>query len=187
MRIDDEVFFALVDGESPAIRFEDLDWSVEADSCALPSQLEQRFRTLYLNPAQNCASRGDAFATGLLIVAALDAIARLRLGSDWEVGKRFQWFAKEYCSSLAAGDLAKRLYEEFRNGLVHQGMIKKGSQFSVGMGGHAAEGDLLVLDAEVLEADLREGLARFANELRADRWLRTGVAVLLRRDFAELS
>lgn len=70
MKIGDHVCFA------PGIRFADLD----LEGTTLPTQYAARIEGYYLTPAERAAQQEDAFAAGLLVVAAIDAMARLLRG-----------------------------------------------------------------------------------------------------------
>src|SRR6185437_113207 len=119
MRIGEFLYFA------PGIPFDEVDFSGER----LPDQLEKRFRGFYLDPAKNCAEGGHGFATGVLLLSCVDALARMTTLSEGGRGK-FERFAREQLPSFANSDRAHRLYETFRNGLVHEARIKSGAQFS---------------------------------------------------------
>jgi hypothetical protein len=113
MRLGDILYFA------PGIRFD----GVDVDGPRLPEQFKRRMVGFYLEPARECTRLSFAFAAGVLLVSCVDALARLRFGDG--VGKRFKKFAAEELQSLSGGDVAERLYDEFRNGLVHEARLKK--------------------------------------------------------------
>ena len=120
MRIEDQLYFA------PGILFADID--LRGDD--LPRLISARLRGFYLEPAYYSAQKGHAFAAGLLVLAGVDALARMQTG-DGHVKRRYIKFARNNLPSFATAESAERLYENFRNGLIHEGRIKLGAQFSL--------------------------------------------------------
>jgi len=118
-RIADELYFA------PSIRFSELDWT----GARLPTQFEQRIAGFYLKPAIALARANHAFAAGVLVVCAIDALALLMTGSN-AVTARISAFCTKI-PDLAVGQNAAVFCEDFRNGLVHEARVKNGSEFSV--------------------------------------------------------
>jgi len=124
MKVGDFIYFA------PEIRYADLDLS----GITLPDQFRARIEGFFLMPAQLCIEQGHAFAAGLLCVAAIDAISRLHFGPNRLhrlVRKDFCSFARLLLPSFADKGRAHVLYENFRNGLVHEARLKNGCQFSL--------------------------------------------------------
>jgi hypothetical protein len=118
-RIADELYFA------PGIRFADLYLS----GTYLPSQFQCRIEGFYLQPAIDLARSKHAFASGVLVVCAIDALGLLTTGSSSVTGR-----IKSLCrriSDLDSDEAAEIFCESFRNGLIHQARIKKGSEFSI--------------------------------------------------------
>lgn len=174
MRIGDLLFFA------PRIRFDQLD----LDGTALPKQLQDRIAGYYLEPAEECCNKGHAFAAGVLLVSCIDAVARLRYGGG--VGERFRRFAGEELTSFGTSNLAARLYEEFRNGLVHEGRLKRGGQFSFERRCTVEDvGGVLLINPQHLAAEVREALQGWVTELSADPAARATLATAIKADFAE--
>ncbi len=79
MRIGDYLYLAL------GVRFSEVD--LRGDD--LPEQYEARIEGFYLVPAEQLARNQHAFASGLLLVAAIDATARLQR-SERRPGQRFE-------------------------------------------------------------------------------------------------
>jgi hypothetical protein len=120
MRIGDFLYFA------PGIRFSEVDLLGNT----LPLQYEARITGFYLTPARELGESGYAFASGLLVVSCVDALSRLIYNRSG-VGKRFQkWLVKEL-QSFSDEQVARRFYLDFRNGLVHEGRVKNGGEFSL--------------------------------------------------------
>jgi hypothetical protein len=127
MRISDIVYF------SPNHKFIDLKWDNKEN---LVSAFRDRVEGFYLTPAQQLNDAGQAFASGVICVTAVDFLARIQTGEE-RVGQRIEEWLVNNLSAFAEPDpqnpqrtLARRFYEEFRNGLVHEGRIKNGGQFS---------------------------------------------------------
>lgn len=106
----------------------DILWAaVDPAGADFPAQLERRFEGFYFGPAERLLKGNDDFAAGVLILCALDAIARLWTGNTAQVRARFIEVAEEMgigCSS--------DFYDFFRNGLVHEARIKRGACFDKG-------------------------------------------------------
>ncbi len=102
---------------------------VDLDGQRLLEQFQRRIKDLYIVPAQECADQEHPFAAGVLLVSCIDALARLRYGGG--VGERFKKFLRDYVDSFATDHLAKKFYDNFRNGLVHEARLKTGAQFSL--------------------------------------------------------
>jgi len=124
MREGDDLFFA------PGIRFGEVDLVGDA----LADQYRARIDEFYLAPARLCIERSYAFAAGLLLVSTIDFMAGLQHSAEGlaerNVGADFRRFARHELQSFQTGDLAQRLYDEFRNGLTHEARIKNAGEFS---------------------------------------------------------
>jgi hypothetical protein len=95
----------------------------------LAEQWIARIEGYYLVPARAAASSGAGFAAGVLVVSSIDAIARVVVRYK-RVGKRFKCFVQQNLAHFSSDEAADVLYEEFRNGLVHEGRVKRGAEFS---------------------------------------------------------
>jgi hypothetical protein len=124
MREGDDLFFA------PGIRFSEVDLA----SDALADQYRSRIDGFYLAPTGLCIERDHAFAAGLLLVSTIDFMAGLHHSAESlaerSVGADFRRFVRHELQSFHTGDLAQRLYDEFRNGLTHEARIKNAGEFS---------------------------------------------------------
>lgn len=128
MRIGDVLFFA------PNHRFADLNLG---DSTSLIKAFKARVEGFYLVPARKLLEADDAFAAGVICVTLIDFIARYSSGGKEAVGARFTSWLKDNIAEFKDPDplkplrtLAGRFYDDFRNGLVHEGRIKNLGQFS---------------------------------------------------------
>ena len=174
MRINDVLLFA------PGIRFDQVD--LQGD--ALPAQYQQRMAGFYIEPAVVCADHGHAFAAGTLLVACIDGMARLRY-CDAVVRHRFIKLAQEELRSFRTSALATRFYEDFRNGLVHEGRVKNGGQFSLEVDETVRElQGLLLINPALLAVEVCEALHRYIALFATDQARRQALAGGLSRDHA---
>ncbi len=130
MRIKDAVHF------SPNFKVVDVDLS-NADE--IIEAFNDRFQHYYFEPARllNESDNNDkyAFAAGTILMTTIDAITKL----FWQgqVGERFRRFAFDLPGLIRNGRddeyksrFAHKFYDNFRNGLIHEGRIKDSGQFS---------------------------------------------------------
>ena len=126
MRIGDILYFA------PEIKFKDLDFD---DTESIVNAFQNRINGYYLAPAVDLANHGHWFGAGVICVAAIDSLARYAYGGGVRI-RIVRWLCNNIAEfrntdpSNSDQTLAFRFYEEFRNGLVHEGRIKNGGQFS---------------------------------------------------------
>ena len=171
MKVGDFVYFA------PGLRFD----QVDVEGPGLRLQYRQRMLGLYIEPAEGCAERGEAFAAGVLLVSCVDAFARLRFGGS--VGQRFRRFVRGELESFSELRLAQRLYDEFRNGLVHEGRLKNGAQFSLEIESTVFELDgLLLVNPALLASELRAALDIYIAFVERDDGEREKLADHVRRN-----
>jgi hypothetical protein len=172
MRIEDHLYFA------PGIRFDDVD----VHGTGLPEQFRARIQGFYLQPAYDCAQRGQAFAAGALVLVCVDALARI-LSGDELVGRRFKRFARNNLPSFASGNLAGRLYNDFRNGLIHEGRMKSGAQFSLEVQETlVCVNQIMIINPVRLAAEVGGALDRFVEFLLRDAGARRRLSAVLIRD-----
>ena len=161
------------------IRFDQVDLQ---GGDALPAQYQQRMAGFYIEPAVVCADLGHAFAAGVLLVTCIDGMARLRYG-DGVVRHRFIRLAQEELVSFQGDALAERFYEDFRNGLVHEGRVKNGGQFSLEVDETVKElQGLLLINPARLAVEVREALYQYITLLATDQAQRQALADGLSRD-----
>jgi hypothetical protein len=111
----DELYFA------PNVLFRGLDVKTGR---ALPSQLRERILGFYLEPALTLV-KSSPFGAGVLVVCAMDALCLFMTGSS---GNRIIGLCR-MIPDLASNENAEDFCECFRNGLVHQALVKKGCEF----------------------------------------------------------
>ena len=177
MRIREHLYFA------PGVKFADVD----IDGRTLADQVAHRVRSFYLQPACALVDAGHAFASGVMIVVAIDALARLQTGRA-DVGGRFRdWCTANLPSCDAA--ISRRFYEAFRNGLVHEARIKDGCEFSL----EAREtfvkiGDILSCNPALLLGEVEAALDAYVRTLEANAAELESLRCRIRQDFGyELS
>ena len=171
MREGDILYFA------PVIRFGEVD----LNGSRLPNQYHARITGFYVEPAEECAARGQAFASGVLLVSCIDALARVRYGGH--TGERFKRFAREELRSFPP-PLADHLYEDFRNGLVHEALVKNGGQFSLDIGSTVEEmAGLMLINHKQLAVEVRASVNEYTDLLNHDDAARRRLSCTLARDF----
>lgn len=177
MKVGDYVHFA------PGIRFSDLD----LNGPRLPVQYRQRIEAYYLGPANRAVKAGDAFAAGLLALAAVDAMSRIYFGpnrASRHVNHDFRSFVRLCLPSFSLPSNAEILYEKYRNGLVHEARLKDGCQFELGLS-HTFDttGPAPVIDPAYLLVEVKQALDTLVSEMRASGQFRNELAKLLRKEF----
>lgn len=125
MRLQDALYF------SPKFKYEVLDLE---DVGQLVCAFEDRVKGFYFNPAEKLADDFDSFASGALTMAAIDFIGYLLYGTA------NSHRIKHFCRGLKSirhrqehevNDIVKRINEDYRNGLIHEGRIKRLGQFAI--------------------------------------------------------
>ena len=118
---------------SPVYKFSDLNWD---DKKILIDAFKDRVKGFYIEPAEKLNDDKNAFAAGVLCITTIDFLARITIRAN-TVGKRIEQWLGKWITEFSQKDpdnqnitLGKRFYEEFRNGLVHEGRIKNCGQFS---------------------------------------------------------
>jgi hypothetical protein len=141
---------------------------VDLEGPKLPDQFRQRLIGFYIEPAEECARRNQAFAAGVLLVSCIDALGRAWF-SDAKPGRRIKRLVREKLKSFSSGSLAQRFYAEVRNGLVHQAQLKEGAQFSTEIEATVEEdAERLVVNPARLAEEVRAALDEYVDHLEAD-------------------
>jgi hypothetical protein len=158
MRIEDVLFFA------PGIPF----YSVDPSSTALISQFGARIEGYYLAPALKLADSDEAFPAGVLLASGVDALARYDPRCTSAATRYTDWLASEI-PSFSDPQNAKRFYDDFRCGLIHEARIKNGCEFSSAFEEtlHLEDGAMVVNPASFY-SEVVAALARFSAYLRAN-------------------
>lgn len=173
MIIKNELYFA------PGVKFAELDTSGNI----LPDQFQKRIYGYYLEPARKAAEANDAFASGVLLVSCIDALAYFQTGS-YEVGERF----KNWCQCLPSFnelETRERFYLDFRNGLVHNARIKNGGEFTLESKSTVeVRGQILSINPLHLCKEVSGALDRYVKDLKANRSMRTQFIGMIVSDFS---
>lgn len=177
MRIGDATYFA------PDLPFRHLDLTGRE----LPGQILARLEGYYLQPADLCIQHGHAFAAGLLAVTCVDAAAKFAHGPNRErriTSKDFMAFARSRLPSFKDVRAAKTLYDDYRNGLVHEARLKNGCQFALGVGrAFDASGVSAVIDAEILLQEIRSAVHSLVNEMYNSEAFQQELVTYVRQTF----
>ncbi len=140
MKIENKIYFA------PGIEFKSVDWN---DYQRLLEYFLARVHAYYIIPARRMSEwlqdvendpsilLGIAFGSGVISCTTIDFLARTELNTT-AVKNRYTYWLKKYIPGMNNPDpdaqqpiIAERFYEEFRNGLIHEGRIKNAGQFSL--------------------------------------------------------
>jgi hypothetical protein len=148
---------------APNLKFSDLDLTGNR----LPTQLQQRIDGFYLTPALSLAETRDAFAAGVLVVCAIDALAWFRGGGVGSTA-RIEAFCRKI-PDLDVNDNVEVFCRDFRQGLVHQGLVKNGGEFSFDLERIAKrDHERLIVNPECLALQMRQMLKDYIDELYRD-------------------
>lgn len=166
MRIRDILFFA------PNHRFADLSFE---NSTNMIEAFKARVEGFYLKPARKLVDEDDTFPGGVICVALIDFIARYSSGNR-KVGQRFASWLEDNIAEFKGKDplkprtLGSRFYEDFRNGLVHEGRIKNLGQFSKDFPEllHLIDGGMIVNPTQLIQRT-GEGVSRYCDLVRKDK------------------
>ena len=158
MKIGEFLYFA------PGLTFADIDFSEEE----LPAQYCRRIDGYYLEPAEILANAEHGFGAGLLVLCAIDALAKVEYPS-FGVGERFKRYCRNRLPSFSTEGRAEQLYDAFRNGIVHEARAKDGAEISLesGVAAEPAPGGIRVNPVHLLN-EVRTALRRQMGEILAD-------------------
>jgi len=171
-RIGDTLFLA------PDVPFANLDLSGER----LPTQLQQRIAGFYLRPAMDLAIAKHAFAAGLLVVCGMDALGLLMTGAS-DSQARFKGLCRKI-PDLACDGNDELFCEHFRNGLVHEARVKKGSEFSLGIDSVAVpDRGRLIVHPLLLAKSVNSLLTEYIKDVYLDPEAKNALRKKLKRTF----
>ena len=175
MRIGDILYF------SPKYKFIELNWNEKE---VLIKAFEDRLNGFYLKPIEEFNKFGYGFASGVICVTTIDFLARIVVKSD-RVGERFRAWLKDNIPEFD-DNLANKFYEDFRNGLVHEGRIKDCGQFSYEIGELISlEDDVMIVDPKLLMERVRSAFENYMLKIREDDEVFRSFKKALKRDFQE--
>ena len=169
---------------SPKYKFRDLNWDNKED---LINAFRDRVKGFYLDPAKELNKKKYGFAAGVLCVATIDFLARFETGLLNDVRNRFEEWLKKHIEEFKDEDLAYRFYNEFRNGLIHEGRIKNGGQFSYEFdelvtGGDSENSPMIVNPGKLLEA-IEKSFNNYIKTVEKDECAFALLKCALKRDF----
>ena len=189
---------------SPSCKFEDLKRLIDnKEERGLLKCFEERVEELYLKPAyvlieeannkkSDNSSMGLVFSAGLICVSAIDFLGRFYFGCPKdEVECRFVGWLLKYMSPPFNALLAKKIYKDFRNGLVHECRIKNGGEFSLNEGETIREEvddngvRYQVVNPEKLLKKLDDGFKNYLDDLQQDENMLCQLIECLEKDFNE--
>lgn len=162
MRIGGELYF------SQKFKFVDLDLN---DKEGLLEAFKDRVEGFYLRPAKLLNKEKNGFACGLICLSAIDFLSRIRYKERNRVGMRNKKWITEYLGIPDIG--AKQIYEQFRNGLVHEGRVKELGQFwykspKLTWIEKEQKSNVMLINPDKLLASLEKGFSRYLIELKED-------------------
>jgi len=184
---------------SPSCKFEDLKKAIDNGDKDIIIMFKERVKELYLEPARlliehakEDRNMGFVFSAGLICVSVIDFLGRFYMGCpEKDVGSRFICWLLSYMRPPFNGYLAKRFYEDFRNGLVHECRIKNGGEFSLNKG-ETIKGEVddngvryLVVNPEKLLKKLADGFKNYLDDLQQDEDMFRQFVECLKKDFKE--
>ena len=166
---------------SPKYKFLDLKW----DKKTLIKAFRDRVEGFYLNPAKLLNEGKHAFGAGVLCVTTIDFLARITINSE-KVGQRIKgWLTKNIPGDFNE-TLAQRFYEEFRNGLVHEGRIKNCGQFSYDFSELVhQENGIIIVNSNLLLEKINDSFESYMTKVRTDNFTFQLFKCALMRDFQE--
>ena len=161
LRIADSIFF------SPKYKFLDIDFD---DREKLVDCFTDRVEGFYLCPAEILNEHKYAFSAGLICVATIDFLAMFSTGITNQVKCRVVlWLIQNIEEFKNNVNIAVRFYNDFRNGLVYEGRIKNGGQFSYEIDQlFAIENEVLIVNPKILLKKIEEAFENYIKLLRGD-------------------
>lgn len=172
-RVGDILYFA------PKYKFRDLRWD---DKHMMVDAFKDRVREFYLQPAAKLNKDKEAFAAGVLCATTVDFLAKISIGGN--TGERIKKWLEANIIEFGDSELARRFYEDFRNGLVHEGRIKNAGQFSYEYDDLITHlNGVMVVNPRVLLERIESSLERYVNELQNDEPAYRRFWSTLKKDF----
>ena len=152
---------------------------------------KDRVRGFYLEPAGKLNDAKNGFAAGVLCITTIDFLARIETGLLNGVGERFEKWLKDNIKEFDIQDpdrpsqtLAHRFYDEFRNGLVHEGRIKNAGQFSYEFDELVKVIDsVMIVNPEKLLEAIKKSFNRYMEVVEKEKFAFQAFKCALIRDF----
>ena len=126
---------------------------------------EDRIKSFYIKPIDIMNKNELAFAAGVLCIVTIDFLARIQTNSRETSRNVFKTYLEENISEFKnKGD---RFYEEFRCGLLHEGRIKNGGQFTYSLPEVLREeNSIIIINPKLLIKKIEIVLKKYINELK---------------------
>ena len=171
MRVENKLFFA------PDIEFKDLRWD---DLGFLVDVFAKRVEGFYFAPTEILLGNRQAFGAGVLCATIIDFLAAFSENTNTNVGQRYERWLKQNLGEFAQPNpddktvsLAKRFYDEFRNGLVHEGRIKNAGQFSFENESIISfESGAMIIDPRYLFSGIIQAYKTYLDSINQDEFSR---------------
>lgn len=158
MRVDDVIYFA------PGLKVVDFDITNKEQ---VIQGFQSRINAYYLSPASKLNELEDAFASGVVLMTSIDAITYYSIGGN----NRIKDFMAQ-CPLIANFTEAERkrivkVFDDyFRNGLIHEGRIKNGCQFSYQYGFTYFDNTYLVVNPYILHENIVDYFENYIETLK---------------------
>ena len=168
MRIEEVIYF------SPCHKMESLDFSNRE---MIIDAFAERIKAFYFNPIHllnnqnninfNENTVGYAFAAGNILFALVDAIAKYS-SLKKTVGERIKEWLELNINGVDAS-IAKKLYDNYRNGLIHEARVKNNGQFSyeISYSVFSVSG-IMVVNPIIFLSEVEEAFSNFIVQLQTD-------------------
>jgi hypothetical protein len=173
-------------------QFTNLKWD---DKDNLLKAFQDRVSEFYIEPIKKLNKGKKAFAAGVLCMATIDFLARIETSLD-NVKERFRYWVenniKEFYTSKPDTPLQKfvdRFYEDFRNGLVHEGRIKNAGQFSydddvlVKFDEVNGLNPMMIINPKSLQEAISKSFKKYIDKVQTEESIFQAFKCALMRDF----
>lgn len=182
MKIRKKIYF------SQKYKFNEINWDNQDNLIKVFQDIVESF---YLKPAKLLNNYKYGFAAGAICLITIDFLARIETGSN-HVRERFEKWVKCNIKEFNKTDinnpsrtLAYRLFEDFRNGLVHEGRIKKASQFSYDSHELVEIDQSIMINPRYLLNAIIKSFKKYINKLKTNKYTFDNFKKNLEKDFHE--
>lgn len=184
MKVGDYLYF------SPNVKFRDLKWDEKE---ILINAFIDRVEGFYLKPAKKLDELKRGFATGVLCVTAVDFIARISTGIKEPRERMVKWL-NDNIEQFRGPDpensentIAYRFYKDFRNGLVHEGRIKRAGQFSYDFPNELlkVQKGIIIINPHFLLEAINKSFIEYMDKVEREGIAFQGFRSALEEDFRE--
>lgn len=184
MRIDDIIFFA------PGIRAIDIDFDNKEQIIVA---FESRVNNFYLEPANQLNESQHAFAAGVILMTAIDAIMYYNRHTKNPISDFFETLPafRNYFHDMGEEEIRKAAYrieDHFRNGLIHEGRIKNCGQFSYDYAGALITviDEFIILNPKILFEEVSNYCHRYFQRLQTGNIYEIFITKLRRQFYSEI-